>query len=86
AAQTEAVARVIGEFAAAGESCRVREVVGEALDDISKHGLDALGGFEGHPGEFSLPRAQEIAAAINRIRPLEAVPVRDQGEVGGGSP
>jgi predicted ABC-class ATPase len=86
AGQTEAVARVIGEFAAAGESCRVREVVGEALDDISKHGLDALGGFEGHPGELSLPRAQEIAAAINRIRPLEAVPVRDQGEVGGGPP
>jgi predicted ABC-class ATPase len=86
AGQTEAVARIIGEFAAAGESRRVREVVGEALDDISKHGLDALGGFEGHPGELSLPRAQEIAAAINRIRPLEAVPVRDQGEVGGGPP
>jgi predicted ABC-class ATPase len=86
AGQTEAVARVIGEFAAAGESRRVREVVGEALDDISTHGLDALGGFAGHPGELSLPRAQEIAAAINRIRPLEAVPVRDQGEIGGGPP
>jgi predicted ABC-class ATPase len=86
AGQTEAVARIIGEFAAAGESRRVREVVGEALDDISTHGLDALGGFAGHPGELSLPRAQEIAAAINRIRPLEAVPVRDQGEIGGGPP
>jgi predicted ABC-class ATPase len=86
AGQTEAVARIIGEFAAAGESRRVREVVGEALASVSKGGLDALGGFAGHPGELSLPRAQEIAAAINRIRPLEVVPVRDQGEIGGGPP
>jgi predicted ABC-class ATPase len=83
AGQTEAVARIIGEFAAAGESRRVREVVGEALASVSKGGLDALGGFAGHPGELSLPRAQEIAAAINRIRPLE---VRYQSEFGGGSP
>jgi predicted ABC-class ATPase len=86
AGQTEAVARIIGEFAAAGESRRVREVVGEAMASVSKGGLDALGGFAGHPGELSLPRAQEIAAAINRIRPLEVVPVRDQGEIGGGPP
>ena len=86
AGQTEAVARIIGEFAAAGESRRVREVVVEALASVSKGGLDALGGFAGHPGELSLPRAQEIAAAINRIRPLEVVPVRDQGEIGGGPP
>ena len=86
AGQIEAVARIIGEFAAAGESRAVGRVVEEALTSVSKGGLDALGGFAGHPGELSLPRAQEIAAAINRIRPLEAVPVRDQGEVGGGPP
>lgn len=74
AGQTEAVARVIGEFAAAGESCRVKEVVEEALDSIVENGLDSLGNFRGHPGELSLPRAQEIAAAINRIRSLEARP------------
>jgi predicted ABC-class ATPase len=86
AGQTEAVARIIGEFAAAGESRAVGSVVEEALASVSKGGLDALGGFAGHPGELSLPRAQEIAAAINRIRPLGAVPVNDQGEVGGGPP
>jgi predicted ABC-class ATPase len=86
AGQTQAMARIIGEFAAAGESRAVGRVVEGALDDISKHGLDALGGFEGHPGELSLPRVQEIAAAINRIRLLEAFAEKDQGELGGGSP
>lgn len=74
AGQTEAVARVIGEFAAVGESRRVKEVVEEALDSIVEDGLDSLGDFRGHPGELSLPRAHEVAAAINRIRSLEARP------------
>jgi predicted ABC-class ATPase len=74
AGQTEAIARVIGEFAAAGESRRVKEVVEEALDSIVERGLDTLGNFRGHPGELSLPRALEVAAAINRIRSLEARP------------
>lgn len=74
AGQTEAIARVIGEFAAAGESRRVKEVVEEALDSIVERGLDTLGKFRGHPGESSLPRAHEVAAAINRIRSLEARP------------
>jgi hypothetical protein len=30
--------------------------------------------MEGHPGEMSLPRAQEVAAAINRVRSLEVRP------------
>jgi hypothetical protein len=33
-----------------------------------------LGGFDGHPGEMSLPRAQEVAATINRIRSLGVIP------------
>jgi len=74
AGQTEATARIIGEFAAAGESRSVKRVVEEALDSVSRGGLDSLGGFKGHPGELSLPRAQEVAAAINRARSLEAVP------------
>jgi predicted ABC-class ATPase len=74
AGQTEAIARVIGEFAAAGESRRVKEVVEEALGSIVERGLDSLGKFRGHPGEVSLPRAHEVAAAINRIRSLEARP------------
>ena len=86
AGQTATTARFIGEFVAAGESRGLREVVERALASISEDGLDSLGGFEGHPGELSLPRAQEVAAAIDRIRPLETVPEKDQGELGDGPP
>ncbi len=72
--QTEAVARVIGEWAAAGEVHGVGELVREALAFVSEKGLDSLGGYRGHPGEMSLPRTQEVAAAINRVRPLRAAP------------
>ncbi|MDP9456931.1 MAG: ATPase [Actinobacteria bacterium] len=72
AGQTEAVARAIGEFAAGNESREVAEVVRGALDAVGENGLDALGSFKGHPGELSLPRPQEVAATINRIRSLEA--------------
>jgi hypothetical protein len=74
AGQTETIARVIGEFVGTGESRSVKEVVEESLAAVSKHGLDSLGSFKGHPGELSLPRAQEVAAAINRVRSLEARP------------
>jgi predicted ABC-class ATPase len=69
--QTEAIARVIGRFSAEGENRGIKDVVDEVLASISESGLDALGNFKGHPGELSLPRAQEVAAAINRIRSLE---------------
>ena len=71
AGQTETIARLIGEFAGAGESRSVKEVVEESLASVSEQGLDSLGSFKGHPGELSLPRAQEVAAAVNRIRSLE---------------
>ena len=74
AGQTEAVARIIGEWAAVGEARGMGELVRDALASISEEGLDSLGDFRGHPGEMSLPRAQELAAAINRIRPLRAGP------------
>jgi len=74
AGQTETIARVIGELAAAGECRGVREVVEGAFAAISERGLGSLGGFEGHPGELSLPRRQEVAAAINRVRSLEVRP------------
>lgn len=74
AGQTEAIARVLGGFAAGGGSRAVAEVAAEALAGIRERGLDSLGPFEGHPGEVSLPRAQEIAAALNRVRALEASP------------
>jgi hypothetical protein len=72
AGQTEAIARIIGEFAAGNESRGVEEVVRGTLDSVAENGLDSLGNFRGHPGELSLPRAQEISAAINRVRSLQA--------------
>ena len=74
AGQTEAVARIIREWATAGDVRRVGELVREALASVSEKGLDSLGNHRGHPGEMSLPRAQEVAAATNRVRPLRAAP------------
>ena len=74
AGQTEATARIIGEWAAASEVRGMRDLLTEVLSSASENGLDSLGGYGGHPGEMSLPRAQELAAAINRIRPLHAGP------------
>ena len=58
----------------AGEVRGVGELVRDALASVSKKGLDSMGTYKGHPGEMSLPRAQEVAAAVNRIRPLRAAP------------
>ena len=69
AGQTEAAARIVGRFASGGD----REI-GEALADVSGDGLEALGQFRGHPGEMSLPRAQEVAAVLNRFRGLAVNP------------
>jgi predicted ABC-class ATPase len=74
AGQTEAVARIIGEWATAGQVRGVGELVREALASVSEKSLDSLGTYRGHPGEMSLPRAQELAAAINRVRPLQTTP------------
>ena len=74
AGQTEAIARLIGELAAGGKGRGLKEAVEEALAAASERGLDSLGNFKGHPGELALPRAQEVAAAINRIRSLEVRP------------
>jgi predicted ABC-class ATPase len=74
AGQTEAVARIVGEWVASGEVHDVRDLLTEALTTVAQNGLDSLSGFRGHPGEMSLPRAQELAAAMNRIRSLKAHP------------
>ena len=68
--QTEAVARIVGEWVASGEVRDVGELLTQALSSVGEQGLDSLGGFGGHPGQMSLPRSQELAAAINRIRTL----------------
>ena len=69
AGQTEAAARIVGRFAGRGDG-GVKEAIEGALSGISREGLDDLGRFRGHPGEMSLPRAQEVAAALNRVRGL----------------
>jgi predicted ABC-class ATPase len=74
AGQTEAVARIIREWATAGEVRGVGELVRGALVSVSEKGLDSLGNYRGHPGEMSLPRTQEVAATINRFRRLRAAP------------
>ena len=76
AGQTEAIARIIGAFAAGRDDREVRDIAASALSNIERDGLDSLGGFRGHPGELSLPRVQEITAAINRIRSLGARAVK----------
>ena len=57
-----------------GTNLEVEEIAGAALSAISENGLGTLGNFRGHPGELSLPRAQEISAALNRVRSLVARP------------
>ncbi len=42
------------------------------LANIERDGLGSLGDFRGNPGEMSMPRSQEIAAAMNRARSLRA--------------
>ncbi len=74
AGQTEAVARIVGEWVASGKVRDVGELLTQALSSVGEQGLDSLGGFGGHPGQMSLPRAQELAAAINRIRTLRVGP------------
>jgi len=74
AGQTEAVARIVGEWIASGEVRDVGELLTQTLAAVGEHGLDSLGDFSGHPGQMSLPRAQELAAAINRIRALRVRP------------
>ena len=74
AGQTEAVARVIGGWAAGEEVGEVGVLAREDVASISELGLDSLSIFQGHPGEMSLPRAQELAAAINRVRSLRTAP------------
>lgn len=50
----------------------LREVVEAVLCDIERYGLDVVSPFKGqHPGDLALPRAQEIAAAVNRYRRLK---------------
>ncbi|NYT12552.1 MAG: ABC-ATPase domain-containing protein [Methanomassiliicoccales archaeon] len=51
------------------EHMTIKELVSRVMEDISKRGLDVLS--ERPVGDYALFRAQELAAAINRLRTLE---------------
>jgi hypothetical protein len=45
--------------------------------DIREQGIGVLSRFQGHPGEFALPRNHQVAAAINKIRNLQVIQEQD---------
>jgi predicted ABC-class ATPase len=51
------------------EHMTIKELVSRIMEDISQRGLDILS--ERPVGDYALFRAQELAAAINRLRTLE---------------
>lgn len=49
----------------------LKKIIDLVVDDINKKGLDILSPFHGqYPGDYTLPRRFELAAAINRLRTL----------------
>jgi predicted ABC-class ATPase len=52
----------------------LRQVLDAVLTDIEQNGLEVVSTYEGHPGDYALPRRYEIAAAINRLRTLAVRP------------
>ncbi len=46
------------------------QVLDAVMADMEQNGLEVLSTYEGHPGDYALPRRYEIATAINRLRTL----------------
>jgi len=69
--QTRALGSLINYCAGifSGGDATLAEAVWKAFEDIGERGMDAVLG--GKRGDFALPRAYELAAAINRMRTLE---------------
>jgi len=77
--QTGAIAQII---LYAWKNClddkkTLRQIVEDIGREIREKGIDILSGFQGHPGEFALPRNHEVAAAINRMRNLQVIQEQD---------
>jgi predicted ABC-class ATPase len=50
----------------------LHEILTKVFDDIHWHGIDCISPFKGqHPGDYAMPRIQEVFAAINRLRNLK---------------
>lgn len=53
------------------EQTDLREAIERVFDDIAAQGLGVISPHKGqHPGDYALPRLQEVAMAINRLRTL----------------
>jgi len=48
----------------------LHEVIALIDDAVARRGLEAFSPYSGHPGDYTLPRRHEIAAAFNRLRSL----------------
>lgn len=50
------------------------ELITKVYQEIVEKGLDVISPFYGqHPGDYAMPRVQEVAAAVNRLRTLKMV-------------
>jgi predicted ABC-class ATPase len=48
------------------------EIINNVFNDIDLKGIEVISPFAGaHPGDYSIPRKQEVFAAINRLRTLK---------------
>jgi predicted ABC-class ATPase len=74
ASQTEGVANVLLYGLERGYfdlETPIRAAMTRIYDDIAMKGIDVLSQFRrGHPGDYALPRQQEVMAALNRLRSL----------------
>ncbi|AIS52273.1 ABC transporter, ATPase, putative [Thermoanaerobacter kivui] len=69
--QTNAIGEIIRYMADryVDERSSIKEILEKVYRDINIKGLDVISPFYGkHPGNLALPRLQEIAAALNRLR------------------
>ncbi len=55
----------------------LRSVLQQALADVAQHGLDIISPHrDKHPGDYAMPRLQEVAMAVNRLRTLKVRQLR----------
>ncbi|MGB9780439.1 ABC-ATPase domain-containing protein [Caldanaerobacter sp.] len=68
--QTNAIAEIIRYMEKyIDEKKSLKEILKAVFKDINEKGLEIVSPFYGkHPGNLALPRIQEVAAAINRLR------------------
>ncbi|RAV31758.1 ABC-ATPase domain-containing protein [Corynebacterium heidelbergense] len=78
--QTRAIAAALARIDGAADGrATLPELVDRLFTEMERGGVEALSPHRGHPGRLVLPRRQEIAAAVNRLR--SAVIRQRSGEV-----